>query len=351
MIKAISTLIIFLLFCLLNIQAQEKSFEEKVQLLSNQIEKITTEERSVLKNEIKEINKRLKMTEISETEAQQLKKKAAAKSAQNIQNRVSAIEKQLLGLVQNKVDNEIFQEDNRRRFSIGNYDINYTKEFKKYKRIDRRTKSNTVFAFGLNNLVTDKAFGSIDNEEFELWNSRFFEWGINYKTRVFKEHSHLYVDYGFSVLYNTLRVKQNKYFVVDGNTTVMQTHAIDLKKSKFKNVQLVFPMYLELDFSKPKVDDENGKKRYRTNRGVRIGVGGFVGVNLKTKQILKYKQDGKRTRDVQKGDFKVNNFVYGLSAFIGHKDTSFYVKYNLNELFKNASSEQNNISFGVRFDW
>ena len=257
----------------------------------------------------------------------------------------------MLGLVQHKVDNEIFQEDNRRRFSIGHYDINYTKEFKKYKRIGRRTKSNTVFAFGLNNLVTDKAFGSIDNEEFELWNSRFFEWGINYKTRAFKEHSHLYVDYGFSVMYNTLRAKQNQYYVVDGNTTVLQTHAIDLKKSKFKNVQLVFPMYLELDFSKPKVDDKNGKKRFRTNSGVRIGAGGFVGVNLKTKQILKYKQDGKRTRDVQKGDFKVNNFVYGLSAFIGHRDTSFYVKYNLNELFKNASSEQNNISFGVRFDW
>ena len=63
----------------MNLQAQEQSFEEKVKLLSNQIEKITAEERSMLKEDIKEINKRLKAAKISESEAQITKEKSSNK--------------------------------------------------------------------------------------------------------------------------------------------------------------------------------------------------------------------------------------------------------------------------------
>ena len=41
----------------------------------------------------------------------------------------------------------------------------------------------------------------------------------------------------------------------------------------------------------------------------------------------------------QKGDFNVNNFIYGLSAYIGYKETSLYVKYDLNPIFENNRSE------------
>ena len=350
MIRVIIALVLFLIVAVFSLQAQEQTFEEKAKILSNRIEKITSEERAELKEAIKSINKRLKTEAISEVEAQQLKKDAAEKSALQIQNRVSVIEKQLLALVQHKVDNELFLEENRKRFSIGSFDIDYSRTNRKYGNRNYRTTSSFVLAFGLNNLVTDQSLNALENSEFEFWKSRFFEWGINNKTRVFKNNSLVYVNYGFSVMYNTLRPKHNQYYVVDGNTTNLQTHGLDLNKLKFKNVQLVFPLFLELDFSKSKLNKENNKIRYRVNRGFRMGLGGFVGVRIKTKQILKYKVDGKRTRDVQKGDFNTNNFVYGLNAFIGHKDTSFYVKYNINELFKNNITDQNNISFGIRFD-
>ena len=355
MIKIISTLVLFLLLSLVTIQAQEKSFEEKVKILSDRIERITEEERSQLKENIKEINSQLNLNEISDAEAQQFKKSAAEKSAKNIRQRVSEIEKQLQDLIQHKVDDEIFTEDNKKRFRIGGFDIdfdeNHHKRHRSYRRHNRRTNSHTVLAFGLNNLVSEGSLSSIDDSEFNFWQSRFFELGVNHKTRVFKNSSLLYIDYGMSVMYNTLRPRHNQFYVASGNSTTLQTHPIDLNKSKFKNVQLVVPVMLELDFSKPKFSEEEDKVSYRTNRSVRIGAGGFIGVNLKTKQVLKYKENDIRVKERQKGDFNVNNFVYGLSAFIGHKDASFYVKYNLNELFKNATSEQNNISFGVRFDW
>ena len=353
MIRILSALIITFLLSILTAQAQEKTFEEKVKTLSERIEKVTAAERLILKEKIKEINNRLKNNEISEAKAQQLKKEAAENSARNIQIQVSSVEKQLQDLIQHKVDNELYTEENRRRFRIGGFDIDYNTNYRENRRrhrARRRTTSYTVVAFGLNNLVTDNSLNSLDDSEFNFWNSHFLELGINYKTRVFKNRSLLYVDYGLSVQYNTLRPKNNQFFVATGNTTTLQTHTIDLDKSKFKNVQLVVPLLFELDFSKPRTSDE-GKVHYRTNRSVRIGAGGFVGVNLKTKQVLKYEVNDKRTKDRQKGDFNTNNFVYGLSAFVGHKDTSFYVKYNLNDLFKNAVVPQNNISFGVRFDW
>ena len=351
--KIANIFLAFLFLGLINLQAQEKTFEEKAKILSEKIEKITTEERSVLKNEIKAINNQLEANEISDTEAQQLKKNAAEKSAQNIQQRVSIVEKQLQDLIQHKVDNEIFTEDNRRRFSIGGFDVDYNRDRmrRRHTRNYRRTTSYTVLAYGLNNLVNDNSLSSIDDSEFSFWKSHFFELGVNYKTRVFKNSSLVYIDYGLSVMYNTLKAKNNQFFVVDESTASLQTHNEDLDKSKFKNVQLVVPVFLELDFSKPKLTDEDDKVRYRTNRGFRVGAGGFVGVNIKTKQTLKYYENDIKFKDIQKGDFNVNNFIYGLSAFIGHKDTSFYVKYNLNELFNNALLEQNNISFGVRFDW
>ena len=104
-----------------------------------------------------------------------------------------------------------------------------------------------------------------------------------------------------------------------------------------------------MDFSKPYNDD--GDIQFRPNRGFKMGFGGFLGFNLKTKQILKYDVNDVKVKDVKKGDFNVNSFLYGLNAFIGHKDTALFVRYYLNSIFKDNSIDQNAIAFGVRFDW
>ena len=56
-------------------------------------------------------------------------------------------------------------------------------------------------------------------------------------------------------------------------------------------------------------------------------------------------------RERTKADFNVNDFTYGLSAYVGHKSTSLYVKYDLNPMFKNNNIDQNNVSLGLRFDF
>ena len=67
-------------------------------------------------------------------------------------------------------------------------------------------------------------------------------------------------------------------------------------------------------------------------------------------QILKYDLDGHDVTVKEKGGFNTNDFIYGVSTYIGYKATSLYLKYDLNPLFKDNAVKQNNISLGVRFD-
>jgi len=335
--------------------AQKQSFEEKAKILKIRIEKITADERAKLKETIKQINKRLNNNEISATQAQKLKVKAANNSALAIKNRMAVVEKQLRNLIQNKVDSSYYKKENSRRFSIGGFDIDYSKNYNrrhhnKYR--NRRTSSSFVFAVGLNNLITNDAISAVDNSNFNFWSSHYFEIGSNNKTRIFKNSRFFYVDYGFSVVYTTLHPKNNQFFVVDNNLnkTFLQVNNVNLDKSKFKNVQLIFPVFLEMNFSRPYINNNN-KVIFKPNSGFKIGLGGFIGLNLKTKQILKYKIDDIKTKDIKKGDFNVNNFLYGINAFVGIDDTSLFVRYNLNQLFNNSNLNQKNIAFGLLFNW
>jgi hypothetical protein len=141
----------------------------------------------------------------------------------------------------------------------------------------------------------------------------------------------------------------NRYFVDNGTTTDLETNPVNMKESRFRNVNLVFPMHLEFDLSGK--TERDGKTYFNTHQSFRLGIGGFAGVNLKSKQIICYDIDGYDTRNVTKGSFNTNDFIYGLSTYVGYKSTSLYLKYDLSPLFKDNPINQNNISLGVRFDF
>ena len=111
----------------------------------------------------------------------------------------------------------------------------------------------------------------------------------------------------------------------------------------------MMPLHLELDFSKKTVSSNNSY--FRTHQSFRLGVGGYFGARLKSKQILEFDSDNHDFNNKEKGDFNVNNFIYGVSTYIGYKATSLYVKYDLNPMFKSNVVKQNNISLVIRFDF
>lgn len=326
------------------LSAQETSFEERVKLISNKIEAVTKEEKAALKTEIEEVNKELDAGTITKAQADEKKMKLAEIRSKNIETRIGLAQDELKDLVKQKVDGKIKDK----------YEYVYGIRFKTNRKWDSikknngesRTTSQFVFAAGVNNLVTDKA---VAHSDYRYWGSHFYEWGVTANTRLLKNDNLLHLKYGVSVMYNNLRPTDNRLFVDNGDQTNLETSPINLHDSRFRNVYVTAPVHLEFDFTKTKTNDE-GKKLFRSHESVRFGIGGYAGFRVKSKQILKYDSDGHDVTVKEKNGFNANDFIYGLSTYIGYKETSLYLKYDLNPLFKDNAVKQNNISLGVRFD-
>lgn len=344
-----------------------QSFEEKATLIGNQIEKITKEEKEALKKEVLVIENQLENGTISKEKAAEMKLAAATIRANNIETKVAVEEEKLAQLVRDKVAGK-YPEDAKSKKggtriviggtsdSLGNNqtEINITslKVFNGkedlLKKRSKRTTSQFVFAAGLNNVITEDE--NFENSDYRVWGSHFYEWGLTYNSRILKNNNLLHAKYGLSMMYNNLRATDNRLFVENGKQTNLETSAIILSESRFRNVYLVAPIHLEFDFT-PKKTDEEGNTYFRTHKSFRVGLGGYGGIKVKSKQILKYNENGSDVKNKQKSDFNVSDFNYGLSAYIGHGATSLYVKYDLNPMFKNNNVDQNNVSVGVRFDF
>lgn len=341
-------LVAMLCLFLTKVQAQE-TFEMRVRKIATKIETATKEEKEALKKEVEEVNVQLEQGKFTTAQADEKKKALAGIRAKNIENRVAEYQTELNEVVQLKVDGNIKDTDTVRTRS-GLTLIWDTKMRSKKDTVSLRSESRTtsqfVFAAGVNNLVTNEA---VANSDYRYWGSHFYEWGVAWNTRIAKNSNLLHFKYGVSVMYNNLRPTDNRIFVDNGNTTDLQVSPIGLKDSRFRNVNLVVPMHLEFDFSGKTVRD--GKTYFNTHQSFRFGIGGFAGVNVKSKQILIYEESDYKTREVTKGNFNTNDFIYGLSTYIGYENTSLYLKYDLSPLFKDNPINQNNISLGVRFDF
>ncbi|MEL6916725.1 MAG: hypothetical protein AAFO99_03240, partial [Bacteroidota bacterium] len=219
--------------------------------------------------------------------------------------------------------------------------------WRKDTKYDRRTYSDLVIAIGLNNAVIEGE--SLGDSPYRVGGSRFFEMGWAWRTRVFRNTNFLRLNYGFSFQFNGLKPKDNQIFVVNGNQTELEEFEFNLRKSKFRMDNLVFPVHFEFGPSKFRETEQN--IRYSLDRQFRLGIGGYGGFNIGTRQKLKYDDaNGNRIKEKLRRDYNTSDFVYGLSAYIGVEGVLLYAKYDLSPIFEDAAVEQRNISLGFRFD-
>jgi len=338
-------------FCLQNVVAQE-TVQEKVEQLKREKEQIRSFEKEALKLEIEAINKRFTKNEITAQEAQNLKAEAAKSRALNIENRIAILENKI-ALLERNGTTEVASDSLGTKLEVGVFDIKlndksilFGKNKKDSVKYDIRTKSDFVWAIGLNNAIVDGQ--SLDDSPYKIGGSRFFEMGIAWRTRVFKHSNAVRLHYGFSFQFNGLKPTGNQYFVENGNQTELQEFEYELSKSKLRMDNLVFPLHFEFGGSNKVVKDNS--IRYYLDKKFRVGVGAYGGFSLGTRQKLKYTVDGNRTKDKFKRDYNTSDLIYGLSAYMGVGETLLYVKYDLNPIFEDALVEQHNISLGLRFD-
>ncbi|MFI2742716.1 hypothetical protein ACG2LH_08255 [Zhouia sp. PK063] len=327
-----------------------KKHQFQVQQLEDQKKNILKEEKGRLKSIVAYINAQLKDGKISEGDAQIRKEKAAKKAALNIENRTAIVENQI-ALLERDWDYSVTDKDNYNSMitlftSKGGGGLIYMNKNKKRFKYDIRTTSNPVIAFGLNNAIVKGQ--SFNDTPYQIGGSRFFEIGWQWKTRVFDNSNWLRFVYGFNFQFNGLKMKDDYYFVQNGNQTTLEEFPYHLNKSKFRMDNLVVPVFFEIGPSKLAKNDKY--IRYDTDHKFRLGLGGFAGVNLSTRQKLKYKdEDGNRIKDKVKQSYNTNSFAYGLAGYIGFGDASLYVKYDLNPIFKSPNIEQKNIALGIKW--
>lgn len=315
--------------------AQEPTTMQKIEQLQKLKEQIIVEEKEALKQEVEAINRRAEAKEIDWEEAEKLKSEAAKKHAMNIQNRVAIIDNQIALLTREEQPDWDWEEEQEPEDERHIFKDHYS-----------RTSTHLVMAVGFNNALFDGQ--ELNDSDFKVGGSRFFELGVAWRTRVFEHSNFLRLRYGFSFQFNGLKPTDNRIFVEDGDLTTLEEFPLELDKSKFRMDNLVFPVHFEFGPSK-KIESPRSVW-FSTHNKLKIGLGGYAGVNIGERQKLKFEEDGEDVKEKLKGDYNTNEFIYGLSGYIGWGGTSLYVKYDLNPIFKDPNPELHNISVGLRFD-
>lgn len=342
------TFYVVALLCLCATKLCAQTFSQRANAIGDRIEQVTKEQKDSLKTEVEAVNVQLEKNEISGAEADAKKQELAQMRAAKIEALVAAEEQKLSELVKDKVDGNIEETKGLKRFTIM-YDANgrAVKDSTNTKQhVYKRTTSQFVFAIGVNRLMND---GEADTENYK-WRSDFYEWGVSWNTRLAKSNNLLHLKYGLSLQYNNLRPANNQIFVTtEDNQTLLANSGRDIDVARLRYVNLVVPMHLEFDFTKKRT--VNDKVTFPSHKSVRVGLGGYAGLNVKEKQILKFRnENGNDVKQKTKGDYNVNDFVYGISAYVGYGEFSLYAKYDLQPVFANNEIDQNNLSLGIRFD-
>lgn len=363
--KTITTCLVTLILCLIfnGANAQEvkndsiintESTFKKAQIdrLENEKTFIENQERNYLKAEIETINKRLDAGKITAGEAEELKKEAAKRRAANIEDRLAIIEKKI-ELVKRNPYNENLEDnsdsDNGMSVSITPNGVLLdldNKQKSKPPKYDIRTTSKFVFAIGFNNAV--ESGQSIGDTPYQLAGSGFVEIGGLWQTRLFKESNFARINYGYSFQWNKLNMKEDQFFVQNGDITTLEDFPVNLKQSQIRFTNIVVPVHFEFGPSAKKEYDN--RIRFNTYDKFKFGIGGYGGVRLATQQKLRFEENGDNVKQKTRRNFNASNFIYGLSAYVGVGEISLYAKYDLNPLFRNQAVDQNNVSLGVRFD-
>lgn len=352
--KSLIILSTALTLCLLTntyTQAQETGTKSSEEKFVQAKETIIQKEKDALKIEVENINIRLENGDITEAEAEKLKEQAADKHARNIENRLNILEN-TIELADRNVDEQgketksgifVGWDEEKNDFVIRTSG----KSKEKKKRYDFRTETGVYLSWGFLDLVGDD--DSYGNTPMSVGRSNSFEVGINQVTRVFKKSNFMRIKYGLSAQWNKLTPRGNMYLVDENGINTLEQFPTELRKSELRFTNIVIPVYFEFGPSK-KIESGN-YIRFSTAKQFKIGFGGYGGLNVGAMQKLKYKEDGKKTKQKIKKDYNTTDFVYGVGAYIGYDAFSLFAKYDLSPLFENQPVDKNLLSVGLRLDF
>jgi hypothetical protein len=198
------------------------------------------------------------------------------------------------------------------------------------------------FSIGLNNYVdADGAFPTAGDDLYAL-NTWSMHWGLGFggKTRLGNENSPAQVKYGIEMAWTNYAYDRSvvpiktadEVLFVEG---VQQSY----NKNKMNITSINVPLMLQLDWS--------GNRGLEN--GFNLGIGGYAGFRIGSNSKAKYRdENNEKVKIVNKSNFYLNDFNYGLQAQIGIGGVNLFARYALNTLFQeNRGPELTPVVFGI----
>ncbi|MBD1396144.1 PorT family protein [Pontibacter sp. JH31] len=201
----------------------------------------------------------------------------------------------------------------------------------------KATKFNFDVDLGINSFV------NTDNSQvpdLKPLGSRYvgLNWHLN--SQIGGRKSPFYLVSGLEFAFNNYMFDKNYLIEEDVNEVTFFRRELETSydKSKLTHSSVNVPLMPMLKFKR-----QNGKE------GFKIGAGPFAGYRLGAHSKLKFEDGGKTQKEKVRSSYNLSDFQYGLTGVIGYGNLDLFVKYNMNDLFKdNRGPDANVISFGFR---
>jgi len=294
------------------------------------IRQIVQEEKSSMEKKIAEVDKELVDGKINATEATAKKEAIANVYSNSINDRIEEVNFNLDDIIKQQV-----------AFSIMNGEdpVNPKTKIEDVKKRYKITNQiNGYASFGYM-AFTGKSDDELNKHEKFSSNLTF---GLMYE-RQLSITSPVNFLTGAMFSWRTYRLDDDMMFNRDGNGNVgLVQSEKSLDKSKLRSAYFMVPVGLKYNFSKvKKVTDEF---TYRPQGKYFIAAYAYGGTLLSSNNIVK----GSGVRSKERGNYNVNNFIYGAEVTVGLGFFDVFVRKDFNNYFKdNTFDNRKMIQFGI----
>lgn len=353
------------------VKAQSSATNISLDSLVKEMQKVTDEEKAQLMTRLVMIDEKVKKGELNINDALDIKLLETDVTNLRIKRRMAHFEQQIKEVVNAQLEGRetdlavvketyvepatVTQETPRvekvygeRYTSSNNNEESKPKQPRVFK--ESRYTDQIVLGFGYNTLLKNGKTSDPSNTDANIVQSRNYEFGLAWKYRMAGYGPSLMFRYGISYMRSHLTTRNELIFVKDGNITQLIRPADEVINNKFTNNYFIAPVHLELDFSNKYISKRTGNTYIRSQKGLRLGVGGYLGVLTSSRQETTYLINNRENTAKVKGDFNVSQLIYGTEAYLGLKDVSIRVRYDLSELFAQNPGRMNVATLGLRWD-
>ncbi len=316
----------------LNLQSKEDTevspiVKEKVDEYAKKIDTIIQEEKKLMEAELLILQSK----NLDKTEFDKQKAEVADRYSEKIDQRIEALGFDLDMVIQKQV-----------KYSLLNSDVTSNEELKaKLLKKFRPTKDiSGYFTYGIMMLTNDKPDNDLDKN---LGYANNLEFGLKFNYQ-FNRTSPWGLISGIGFSWRTVRLDNNMLFAKDSNADVyVANYQGNTDKSKLRTGYVIVPLGLQYNFSKLK--NAGMDIQYRPySDGFRIAANMYGGVKMSSNNIVSGDREDFRDR----GNYKVNPFVYGAQFTVSYDNISLFVKKDFSNFFKDSYFQNDKaLVFGI----